>query len=332
MLSLVFLIFTIPPLVWNAQHLWITFNHVSQRGGLQSAFQIRPGEVLSFLGAHAVVYSPLLFLAMLGTLSRELPRARDHFKPRFLLAFTLPLFGMYLLLSINKAGEANWTAPAMISLLVLAAADWTERARQAAWVRRYLGIGMGLGVLLSVAVLNVDLLRHAGIPFPYKRDPSKKLRGWRTATEAVEKVRAASEKELGLPVFLIANGRAIASEVAFYLKDPRQEGPDHPPVYTPESQSIEDQYSLWPRYDEFVALKPGQRHPDSQFTEEGGINPFHGRTAIFITDSGDDTPPGAITGGFEKTELIACFDIEHFGFKLRQLRIFRCVNYRGRAL
>ena len=332
MLLLVFLIFTIPPLVWNAQHLWITFAHLSQRGGLQSEFQIRPGEVLSFLGAHAVVYSPLLFLAMLGTLAKELPRARDHFKPRFLLAFTLPLFGIYLLLSLKKAGEANWTAPAMISLLVLAAADWTERARQAAWARRSLGIGLVLGVLLSVAVLNVDLFRHAGIPFPYKRDPSKKLRGWRTTTEAVENVRTATEKELGAPVFLIANGRALASEIAFYLKDPRQEGPQHPPVYTPESQAIEDQFSLWPRYDEFVALKPGQRLPDSQFTEEGGVNPFHGRTALFISDNAGDTPPSAISGGFEKNELIACLDIEHHGFRLRQIRIFRCSNYRGRAL
>jgi hypothetical protein len=332
MLLLVFLIFTIPPLVWNAQHLWITFSHVSQRGGLQSEFQFRPSEVLSFLGAHAGVYSPLLFLAMLGTIAKELPLARDHFKPRFLLAFTLPLFVMYLLLSVQKAGEANWTAPAMISLVVLAAADWTERARQSSWVRRFLGIGLGLGVLLSVAVLNVDLFRHAGIPFPYKRDPSKKLRGWQTATEAVEKVRMETEKALDAQVFLIANGRALASEIAFYLRTPRQEGPQHPPVYTPESQSIEDQYSLWPRYDEFVAFRPGQRHPDAQFTEEGGTNPFHGRTALFISDGSEDTPPTAITGGFEKTELIACFDIEHFGFRLRQVRIFLCANYRGRAL
>jgi len=332
MLVLVALLFTIPPLVWNAQHLWITFTHVSQRGGLNTGFQFRPAETLSFLGAHAGVYSPVLFLAMLGTLAKELPRARDHFKPRFLLAFTLPLFVMYLILSLKKAGEANWTAPAMISLMVLAAADWTERARQAARVRRYLGIGMGIGVLLSVVVLNVDMLRHAGIQFPYKRDPSKKLRGWRTATEAVEKTRMTVEKELGIPVFLIANGRALAAEVAFYLKNPRQDGPDHPAVYTPESQSIEDQYSLWPRYDEFVALKPGQRHPDAQFTEEGGFNPFHGRTALYISDGTEDTPPSAITGGFEKTELISCVDVEHFGFMLRQVRIFLCSNYRGRSL
>jgi hypothetical protein len=332
MLLLVFLVFTIPPLAWNAQHLWITFSHVGNRGGLHSTFQFRPGETLGFLGAHAGVYSPILFLAMLGTLAKELPRARDHFKPRFLLAFTLPLFGMYLVLSLNKAGEANWTAPAMISLLVLAAGDWTERAREAVWKRRTLGIGLGLGVLLSVAVLNVDLFRHAGVPFPYRRDPSKKLRGWRSVTEIVEKARATSEKELGAPVFLIANGRALAAEIAFYLKDPRQEGPKHPPVYTPESQSIEDQYSLWPRYDELIPLKPGQRHPDSQFTEEGGVNPFHGRTALFISDGAGETPPGAITGGFEKTELIACVDLEHFGLMLRQVRIFRCSNYRGRSL
>jgi hypothetical protein len=332
LISIIALLLSGPRLRRHFRHLWITFSHLSQRGGLQSGFQIRLGEPFSFLGAHAVVYSPVFFIAMLATLVREFPRARDHFKPRFLVAFTLPLFAMYLFLSFKKAGEANWTAPAMISLLVLAAGDWTERARHSARVRKYLGVGMALSVVLSVAVMNVDLIRHAGIPYPYRRDPSKKLRGWRTITEFVEKARTATEKELGAPVFLIANGRALAAEVAFYLKDPRQDGPDHPPVYTPESQAIEDQYSLWPRYDEFVALKPGQRHPDALFTEEGGINPFHGRSALFFTDGEADTPPGAITGGFEKTEMIACADIEHFGFKLRQVRIFLCSNYRGRAL
>jgi hypothetical protein len=158
------------------------------------------------------------------------------------------------------------------------------------------------------------------------------LRGWNTAAEAVEKLRMEKEKELGAPVFLIANGRGVASSVGFYLKDKRLEGPGHPPIYTPESQSIEDQFSFWPRYDEFVSSKPGQHPKDPLFTEEAGVNPFHGRHALFITDSTDEVAPSAIKGGFEKAELIACYDIERRGRHLRQIRVFQCTNYHSRSL
>jgi 4-amino-4-deoxy-L-arabinose transferase-like glycosyltransferase len=332
LMLLVFLVFLLPPLLWNAQHQWITFAHLTHRGGLNEPFRIHIGEPFAFLGAHAGVYSPLLFIAILVTLWRQFPRAIDHFKPRFLIAFTLPLLLLYFCLSLKKAGEANWTAPAMVSGGILAAADWYERARRSARVRRFLGIGLGFGLVMSVLIMNIDLLRSAGLPYPYRRDPTTRLRGWATAAQAVEKVRAEREKTLGAPVFLIANGRGVASSIGFYLKEKRMDGPGHPPVYTPESQSIEDQFSFWPRYDQFVAFKPGQRPADNLYTEEAGYNPFHGRTALYIADSDEETAQSAIAGGFEKTELIACFDIERRGWRMRQIRIFECTNYHSRSL
>ena len=65
--------------------------------------------------------------------------------------------------------------------------------------------------------------------------------------EAAEKVRSDTEASLGAPVFLIANRWEVASGIGFYLKDKRLEFPEHPCVYTPESQALEDQYSFWPR-------------------------------------------------------------------------------------
>src|SRR3954453_14980309 len=59
-----FVLCTIPPIVWNAQHGWITLAHLRSRGNLDRGFNFHPAEVLSFLGQHFIVYSPLLFLAM----------------------------------------------------------------------------------------------------------------------------------------------------------------------------------------------------------------------------------------------------------------------------
>src|SRR5438445_11830129 len=67
------------------------------------------------------------------------------------------------------------------------------------------------------------------------------------------------EAQLGEKLFLIADARDRASEISFYLRDKSVEGPGHPPVYIPESQDMVNQFSFWPRYDEFVELNPARR-------------------------------------------------------------------------
>ncbi len=98
-------------------------------------------------------------------------------------------------------------------------------------------------------------------------------------------MRNEMETKLGEKLFLIADARDRASEISFYLRDKRREGPGHPPVYIPESQDMVNQFSFWPRYDEFVEVKPDETRPrDQVYTEENGVNLFVGRSALFIRD------------------------------------------------
>src|SRR5712691_8655623 len=109
------------------------------------------------------------------------------------------------------------------------------------------------------------------------------MRGWKSATSAVEKTRNSLEAKFGEKLFLIADARDRASEISFYLRDKRAEAPGHPPVYIPESQDMVNQFSFWPRYDEFVEPKPGAARLESEvYTEESGVNLFVGRNALFI--------------------------------------------------
>jgi hypothetical protein len=250
----VFALFMLPPLIWNAQRDWITVSHISARGGLEKAFRISPGEFFTFLGAHFGVYSPLVFAAMLLALWWGFDRSRAHFKPRFLLLFALPILLLYFILSLREAGEANWTAPATLSLGLLTVALWHEAAQEQRGARRFCFAALVTGLLMSIITLDTDLLRRVGIPLPYSMDPSARLRGWRTAAETVESFRSDFEKQQGEPVFLIANKYQTAAILAFYMREKRPAAPGHPPVYIPESQAIENQFSFWPRYDEMVDL------------------------------------------------------------------------------
>ena len=248
----VFIIAVIPPVVWNAQHDWITVEHLRSRGGLNSHFGIHPTEPLVFLGLHFAVYSPLLFAAMLLALFWGCRAAKTHFKSRFLISFTLPLLVLYFGLAFKRAGEPNWTAPAFVSLGILTGALWYDLAKRSAPARRFAVAALIVGLVMSLFLVNTDAVRLLGVRWPYSADPGSRLRGWRTVAIKVDDLRHRLEKESGAPLFLIANKYQTASSLGFYLPEKRSDGPGHPPVYIPESQAIENQYSFWPRYDEMV--------------------------------------------------------------------------------
>src|SRR5213594_3006917 len=327
-LVVIFALCTIPPIVWNAQHAWITLVHLRSRGSLEHGFGFHPVEVVSFLGQHFVAYSPFLFLALAWGVIGSWRRVNQQFKVLFLMWFGLPVFFFYLLLSVNKSAAPNWDGLAFLGFGLLAVYFWWERLEASVILRLCASVALLVGVIMSVIALDTDLLRTAGYQL-WRSDPSDRMRGWKNATRAVEKMRNDFEAQLSEKLFLIADARDRASEISFYLRDKRAEGPGHPPVYITESQDLVNQFSFWPRYDEFVEIKPGMPRPDGEvYTEENGINPFVGRDALFIRNGEKEHVPHNIQAGFQSTELIGTIQVSRYGRVLRTWEVFLCRNYR----
>ncbi|MEY2485072.1 MAG: hypothetical protein QOH39_720 [Verrucomicrobiota bacterium] len=328
LLLALFGICTIPPIVWNAQHAWVTLGHLQSRGSLDQSVGLHPLEPIKFVAEHFLIYSPVLFLGLFWAAVASWRRIRHQFKVLFLFWFGLPVFAFYFLLSLNKVAAPNWDALAFIGFALLAVNFWRDRVEEKQWLKRAAAAGLVLGLLMSVLALDSDLLRSAGIRL-WRRDPSDRMRGWRAGSAAVEKLRGEWETKLGQKLFLIADDRSRASEISFYLREKRPEGPGHPPVYLVESQDIVNQFSFWPRYDEFVAAPPNAPGTEGDvFTEEGGVNPFMGRSALFVRDKATGRVPHNIRAAFETSEPIATLEMRHFGEHLRTWQVFLCRNYR----
>ena len=328
-----FAVCLLPPIIWNYQNAWATVSHLRTRGGLDQSFGIRPMEVLGFLGAHFLTFSPLLFLALAWAVVANWRRARQQFKILYLFWFGLPVFVFYFLLSFNDQAAPNWDVLAFISLIVLAAAFWTERLASSRAAARFLGTGILLGLGLSLFALDTDILRTLNLPFPHHRDPADRVRGWKSASRAVEKIREELEPKIGEKVFVIADQRDRASEMSFYFNHKRVEGPGHPPVYIVETQDIANQFSFWPRYDQFDEAPPNAALPDSEvYTEEGGINLFAGRTALYVQSGKSELVPHNIRAAFQSVERIATVEVSRFGTKMREWQVFVCRKYRTLAL
>ena len=324
----VFAVCTVPPIVWNQQHAWITLVHLRSRGSLEHGFGFHPAEVLSFLGQHFLVYSPFVFLALAWGVIASWRRVNQQFKVLFLMWFGLPVFLFYLLLSTNKAAAPNWDGLAFLGFGLLAVHFWWEKLEASVTLRLGAVVAIMVGLTMSVVALDTDVLRVAGYQFK-RSDPSDRMRGWRSATSALEKMRNDLESNLGEKLFLIADARDRASEISFYLSDKRVEGPGHPPVYIPESQDMLNQFSFWPRYDEFVELKPGTPRPEGEtYTEENGINPFVSRDALFIRAGEKEHVPHNIRAAFQSTEPVGTIEVLRYGKSLRLWQVFLCRNYR----
>src|SRR5438477_1279758 len=323
-----FVLCTIPPIVWNVQHAWITLAHLRSRGNLDRGFGFHPTEVLSFLAQHFIVYSPLLFLALVWGVIASGRRINQQFKTLFLMWFGLPVFVFYLLLSINKSAAPNWDGLAFFGFGLVATYFWWERLQSSVLLRICATVAVLVGLIMSLIALDTDVLRVAGYRLP-RSDPSDRMRGWKSATGALEKMRNDLEAQLGETLFLIADGRDRASEISFYLHDKRVEGPGHPPGYDPESQDMVNQFSFWPRYDQFVELKAGTPRPEGEvYTEESGINLFIGRDALFVRAGEKDRVPHSIQAGFQSTGPLGTIEVSRYGKVIRTWQLFLCRSYR----
>ncbi len=243
----------------------------------------------------------------------------------------MPVFLLYTVLSVNKAAAPNWDGLGFLSLGVLAISYWRERSASRASSRNWTNAAVILGLLMS-ALLVGWMVNPFGIE-RRKGDPSDRVRGWVALGQAVDKVRSDFEKATGRKVFLIADERDRAAELAFYLPDKRVEGPGHPPVYIPESQDMVNQFSFWPRYDEFEPLPPNAvRDANEIYTEEEGVNLFTGRNALYLQLGKKARPPRSIRGGFGRTELIDTIEVRTGGRLLREVQVYACYDYRTMSL
>jgi hypothetical protein len=91
-----------------------------------------------------------------------------------------------------------------------------------------------------------------------------------------------------------------------------------------------NQFSLWPRYDEFVATasKPTAGGNDEETDTESGANPFAGRSALFIRDGVNGKVVRNISAAFQSADPIATVEVRYNDRHVRTWRIFLCRYYK----
>jgi hypothetical protein len=230
---------TAPVLIWNAQHDWIGFGNLMNRGHLggRESFRISPSTFLEFLAMQAVVISPLLFVGMMTSIGISFARKfsrRDgslHDGEILLLLLFAPVFLMYAVLSWHLHCEPNWPAVSYLSLLIVLASHWRKLLAVRPRAQPFIILAFGLAWLQTLVMQDTTWL-----PLKAGMDPMSRAAGWRQIAARLDDLRESQHADV-----LIADAYKEASVFSYYL-------PNQSFIFTLRHSPPANQYDLWPGY------------------------------------------------------------------------------------
>ncbi|HVV00902.1 MAG TPA: glycosyltransferase family 39 protein, partial [Verrucomicrobiae bacterium] len=299
---------TLPVLIWNARHGWITVHHVAQNADLGQKIHIR---ALDFLGQELGLLNPIFFVAAVWA---AIAFWRTHRRNPLLLYFFsmgAPLFLCYFAWSFHSRILPNWIAPSVLPLFCLMIAYWDTRWRLGTrGLKPWLTVGLVLGFVVIILGYDTNLVgKLTGHYLPVKLDPLHRVRCWSKVAREAGKVRSELLAE-GKPVFIITDHYGMAGEISFYLPEAKEAVSDVPLVYYKSTPYARNQFYFWPGY-----------------LDRKGEN------AIYVVELDRDTlalktPPATLVAEFESVTNLGVHNVMYHGQINRPLQFFACHNLR----
>lgn len=238
-----FVFCTLPVIIWNSQHHWITLTHVAANAQLDQEWHPTLKYFFEFPGAQAGFLNPVFFVAMLWASFAFWKRRAEKPLWLFLACMGAPLFYGYWLYSFHSRVQANWPVAAVPPLFCLAALYWQGRPVAA---KRLLISGLLIGLPVVALLHNTSLTKFLFAPLPGDVDISHRAEGWRETAQAVEIER----RNFNTNGFIIADDYGAAGLYSFYSPSARKAvGSPTPLVYCFRGDQPGNQFYFWDEYD-----------------------------------------------------------------------------------
>jgi hypothetical protein len=331
----IFLICTLPVIVWNAQHGWITVHHVAGNAGLHSKWTPTFRYFGEFLGSEAGLLNPIFFIGAIWAAAGAWRRRAEQPLMLYLLCMSWPIFLGHALYSFRARILPNWIAPAVPAMFLLMVIYGNERLRGGArFVKPLLVAGLVLGILIEVPMHDSDLIgRVAGDNLPGAVDPLHRVRGWNSAASLVEAEREKLAAQ-GKPAFIIGGEYAITGECTFYSPVARKAvALKMPLVYCVHSDTPENQYYFWPEYD-YRAVRQGRQGENAIYVEDAGpgklepgwLGKWLRGEPVSMKPTVPEAPPARMVNEFEKVTDLGVRNVDYRGRQFHQLHLWACYH------
>lgn len=302
---------TLPVIIWNAQHHWVTLTHLSDRAGVDKAWRPTLRFFGEFVGAEVALLNPVFFVAIIWAAIAFWKKGRHNPKLVYFFSMGAPLFVIYWLFSFRSRVLPNWIAPAVIPLYCLMIAYWEPQWRLGrgairAWFQAAV-LGGALAVVLAHDTDLVSKLFKVSLPVEY--DHLRRVRKWKETANTVSQLRQELLAE-GKPVFIIADHYGMTGELSFYLPEAREQVQGEPLVFYQTSPHPRNQFWFWPGY-----------------TNRTGQNAIFVREVDRQKTESKPAPP-SIQNEFESVTDLGFKDVRYGGKVGRRLQAFACRGLR----
>ncbi|WP_457644057.1 glycosyltransferase family 39 protein [Persephonella sp.] len=234
-------LFTIPVIVWNFQHDFVTFKHVGTLEGanikeisIKKSFQYMGDYILGQIAINSIFLFPLFLYAIIKGF-----RERNKNEVIYLWLFPVIVFLFFLYVAFKKRVEANWPAFGYATLYILTVYYiFHKKLFKTATVLFILSV-ISISIMFYTPVLDRIGL---GNLLPPEKDPTKRLVGWKELGQKVTDI--VSELPDGRYLIFSENYH-IASELAFYVKG-------NPQTYCINLGRRMNQFDLWESINRFA--------------------------------------------------------------------------------
>lgn len=200
-----------PVIIWNAQHDWVNFKHISNLSSSHKIFSFKNSLVYlsEYIGGVLLINSPFLLILLFRW--KAAFKKQSHQKDE-ILWLTLPVIGtmaVFFTMSVFKRTEVNWGAMSYVSIPLILAylTHKTFSYNRSIWLS---GITFSC-ILLLLFPLALERAGLAGIP-PLKMDSLKRMAGWEELATKVSSL----QRDYPDPTLILTDSYHIASEMSFY--------------------------------------------------------------------------------------------------------------------
>lgn len=252
---LIFCLCTLPVIIWNSQHGWITVHHVAGNAGIGSQWKIR---TLDFVLDEFGLMNPFFFVGAVWAMFAFWKFRRDCPLWVYFFCMGAPVFIGHFLWSFHSRILPNWIAPAILPMFCLMVAYWDKRFHEGRrFVKPLFTIGLVLGGL-AIAILYQSHLvsKISGNHLPGEMDPLRRVRGWDVEAKLAETEREKMQQQQNRPAFILCSHYGITGLYSFYIPQARKDMENgRPLVYSMDSNEPKNQFYFWPEYDYHTTRK-----------------------------------------------------------------------------
>ena len=307
---LIFAICTVPVILWNAQHGWITVTHVAENAKLNRVWTPTLSFLFDFTASEIALLHPVFFGAALWAAIAFWKRRRECPLHLYLFCMGTPLFAGYWLYTLHSRVQPNWIAPAIIPMFCLMAAWWHAR-----WLEGARGVKPWLSAALVAGSVVVVLFHDTGLiskitknRLPAKLDPTSRVQGQQHAAELVAKARQRLLNE-GTETFIIAGHYGLTGLLTFYTPEARAGLPAALLVYPRTTSRPKNQFWFWPEY----------RYPNFR----------QGQNAIYVAEVKErETLPPEVAEQFASVKDLGLQNVRGGKRTVRKLQLWECRGLR----